>query len=97
MDENRRQTPGLTPTAVLEEIREMLDPWVPDGAPIETANPGTHLVAELGLDSIGILQLLLAIEKRFGIRIENAELDSDVFSRFENLVSLVHGKLHETV
>lgn len=42
-----------------------------------------------GLDSMGIMQLLLAIEDRFGVAIDPADLSRDNFSTAEKIAGLV--------
>ena len=45
-----------------------------------------------GLDSMGIMQLLLAIEDRFGVVIDPADLSRDNFSTAEKIAALVAEK-----
>jgi acyl carrier protein len=45
-----------------------------------------------GLDSMGIMQLLLAIEDRFGVAIDPAELSRENFSTAEKIAALVTAK-----
>ena len=52
-------------------------------------------MVNLGLDSIGILQLTLGIEKEFDISIKDYELDSEVFSRMSNFINIIEKKIHE--
>jgi len=52
--------------AILAEIVELLQPFVKEG---QALNPDTELVAELGLDSVQVMELLLHIEDRFDISI----------------------------
>ncbi|HEY1121171.1 MAG TPA: phosphopantetheine-binding protein [Haloferula sp.] len=42
-----------------------------------------------GLDSMAIMQLLLAIEDRFGVAIDPADLSRDNFSTAEKIAALV--------
>ena len=49
-----------------------------------------HVAA--GLDSMGIMQLLLAIEDRFGVAIDPADLSRDNFSTAEKIAALVAEK-----
>ncbi len=76
-------------------MRDILEPWVSDMESIDGIGEETNLVTDLGLDSIGILQVILGIEKEFGISIENHELDSGLLSRMSNLVSMIQEKLYE--
>ena len=47
---------------------------------------------EAGLDSMGIMQLLLAIEDRFGVAIDPADLSRGNFSTAEKIATLVAEK-----
>ncbi|GAG62449.1 unnamed protein product [marine sediment metagenome] len=80
---------------IIEQMRDILEPWVSDMGSIDRISEETNLVTDLGLDSIGILQVILGIEKEFGISIENHELDSGLLSRMSNLVSMIQEKLYE--
>lgn len=46
-----------------------------------------------GLDSMGIMQLLLAIEDRFGVEIDPADLSRESFSTAEKIAKLVAAKI----
>lgn len=57
----------------------------------EVLTPQSDLFAA-GLDSMGIMQLLLAIEDRFGVAIDPAELSRENFSTAEKIAALIAGK-----
>ena len=57
----------------------------------EALTPQSDLFAA-GLDSMGIMQLLLAIEDRFGVAIDPADLSRDNFSTAEKIAALVAEK-----
>jgi acyl carrier protein len=57
----------------------------------EPLAPPSDLFAA-GLDSMGIMQLLLAIEDRFGVAIDPADLSRDNFSTAERIAALVAEK-----
>lgn len=46
----------------------------------------------VGLDSMGIMQLLLAIEDKFGVAIDPADLSRENFSTGEKIAALVAEK-----
>lgn len=64
---------------------------------VSSIKPESNLVTDVGVDSVGILQIILDIENEYGIKIDNDELDGEFFSKFENFVGLVAGKINETV
>lgn len=47
----------------------------------------------LGLDSVDALELVLALEKEYGMRIDAHEIDREVFSSVANLASFVESQL----
>jgi acyl carrier protein len=57
----------------------------------QALTPQSDLFAA-GLDSMGIMQLLLAIEDRFGVAIDPADLSRDNFSTAEKIAALVAEK-----
>ena len=72
-----------------------MEPWVSDTNLIDEIDEETNLIADLGLDSIGVLQVILGAEKEFGISIKDYELDSQVFSKMGNLVRIIEKKMYE--
>ena len=82
--------------SIIEGLQSILEPWVPDAAPEDIANEKLHLIRDLGIDSIGILQILSGIEKTFGVVIANDELDMQVLSGLGSLALLIESKLHAT-
>ena len=84
-----------TPAQIIEQMRDILEPWASDVDLIDRINERTNLITDLGLDSVGILQVILQTEKQFGISIEEHELDSNLFSAMGNFVSLIRQKIYE--
>ena len=80
---------------IVEQIRYLLEPWVLDADLINKTDEKTNLIVDLGLDSVSILQLILEIERKFGISIKDHELDSRTFSMMGNLVSIIERKIYE--
>jgi len=52
--------------SILKEIHEVLQPFAKEG---QSLSEGTELVADLGLDSVQVMELLLQIEDCFDISI----------------------------
>ena len=80
---------------IIEQLCRILEPWVADGDLLDSIDEQTNLIAELGLDSVGILEVVMDAEKEFNVSIKNAELDSDTFSSLGNFVSLLQNKIYE--
>jgi acyl carrier protein len=50
----------------------------------------TQLIgSDLGIDSIDILELVMMLEKDYGVKIDNKEMGQRVFQTFETLVEFV--------
>jgi acyl carrier protein len=96
MTEKKAEIENISRKEITERIVNILEPWVSDIEMLEQLDDQTDLIAELGMDSVGILELILQIEKVFGISISNDELDSRLFGRIGNLVSMIDSKLDET-
>lgn len=54
-----------------------------------------NLLADLGLDSIAILRIIMDIEKSFEIKIASSDLNIQLFSDFGKLASFVGARLNE--
>jgi acyl carrier protein len=80
---------------IIERMRNILEPWVSDATLIDKISEKTNLITDLGLDSIGILQMILGVEKEFDISIETSELDSETFSIMDNILEIIEKKLYE--
>jgi acyl carrier protein len=94
METERKQF--TTRTEILKTLGTILERWLDDIDDTASLTEQTNLLADLGLDSVAILQLILGIEKEFGVTIKDSELDSDVFSKTANLIDIIKGKLNET-
>ncbi|RXJ84822.1 phosphopantetheine-binding protein [Arcobacter sp. CECT 8985] len=44
----------------------------------------------LGLDSVDSIELVLIIEKEYGVKIQNPELYNEIFSSVENLLKYIN-------
>jgi len=72
-----------------QELTELVRTEILDTA--EPLTPQSDLFAA-GLDSMGIMQLLLAIEDKFGVAIDPADLSRENFSTGEKIATLVAEK-----
>ncbi|MBM4357623.1 MAG: acyl carrier protein [Deltaproteobacteria bacterium] len=60
-----------TRESVLSEVREVIELHSDDGKRIEER---TELVADLGIDSLGVMEVVAELEDRFGLHISDADL-----------------------
>lgn len=64
-----------------------------EGVRPETIEDEAPLFGEgLGLDSVDALELVVALEKEFGIKIKSQELGREVFSSVSSLSQFIEGR-----
>ena len=91
----KQVTDMLEKERILESIRRIIQPWISDDAAAERIGEESDLLTEVGLDSIGVLHLVLGVEEEFGVKIEDHELSSELFSRAGNFADFVKKKVYE--
>ncbi len=65
---------------------------LPDTTP-ESLDANTSLFAEgLGLDSIDVLELVVALDKRYGLKIKNDEKGREVLRDVQSIARAIHDK-----
>jgi acyl carrier protein len=62
---------------------------------VEDINDSDALFGDegLGLDSVDSIELVLIIEKEYGVKIQNPELYNEIFSSVENLLKYINENL----
>lgn len=55
----------------------------------------TDLINDLGLDSIMSLELIVEIEVKYGLEIDENELKSSIFSNVGNFVNFIAAKIQQ--
>jgi acyl carrier protein len=63
------------------------------GLDAEKINDDAHFEEDLDVDSLGVVELLMALEDEFGVKIPDEEAES--IMTVGQAVDLVHGKLNE--
>ena len=84
---------NLNHERIIKVIGRLLEPWLA-ASMSNVINEESNLLGDLELDSVAIMQLILGIEKEFDIKIEDYELESDVFSRVGNLIDIIERKVN---
>lgn len=74
-------------TRLIEAVRR--EPRVFLSRELATAKPEDRLREDLGLDSVGLLYVVLAIEEAFGIAVDDAEDLAEGFTTWGALVRFV--------
>ena len=86
-------TDSISSRKIFQKVITILTPLIAPARQTDQIRKKTHLINDLGLDSVGILHLILAVEKAFDISIKNHELDLEVLSELGNLIELIEGKI----
>lgn len=73
------------PASPLDFVRETVLPDLPGDFPADGD------LFEAGLDSMGVMQLVMVLEERFGKKVEPAELSRANFRSGEALAALING------
>ena len=85
---------SLNPTKLKELIIESLNL---EGMTPEMIEDDQPLFGEgLGLDSVDALELVVAMEKRFGFKIRSEEIDPQSFATIKNILRFLQQRMPET-
>jgi acyl carrier protein len=80
----------------MEELINELKVRIVDILDLAGASPaamdvdGPLVGGSLGLDSIDVLEMVIMIEKEYGVRIDNRELGEKVFASLSTLAAYIH-------
>jgi acyl carrier protein len=76
--------------SLYDEVRSVLDEALSLGRRAHALTPESRLLGALPeLDSQAVVNVLLAVEERFGIRISDDDVTADSFATLESLTALV--------
>jgi acyl carrier protein len=80
---------------VAEDIKTMLADVLSLGARKSQLTESTPLLGSIPeLDSMAVVNVITAMEDRFGISVEDDEISADTFATLGSLVGFVQGKLN---
>lgn len=82
-------------TAATESLHALLADVFAEDLNIEVPSPDTDLLATGLLDSVGIVELLLQLEQRFGVRVEIEDLDIDQLRSLSAIAALLAARMAE--
>ena len=89
----------LPPTSNMPTVKEQLKPIIlkslriTDMTPEDLRDDQPLLGGELEIDSVDILQLVLEIERHFGIKLVEANFDQKHFESLNTLASIIESKV----
>lgn len=74
--------------STLDKLKEMYQGIMPDSeVNLDLVNEDSLIVEDLGLNSIGLLYLVLAIEEEFGITMHNSSIEA--FKTLGDVISYI--------
>ncbi|MBR3299976.1 MAG: acyl carrier protein [Clostridia bacterium] len=82
----------MTRQQITDELKGILisaDPRTKDK--VNSAAEESNLAADLGLNSVGMLYMVIAIEESFGMRFENVGMND--FKTLKDVIDYIEGKL----
>ena len=74
------------------KLREILKQIYGVDTPVDEINPKTSL-ADLGVNSLGILKLMSEVERQFGIEFSDEDFDYKNFYNLENMTLYIEQRL----
>ncbi len=77
-----------------DRLINLVKPLLEPGAPLADPFPMHQKLSELGLASLGMVNLMLAVESEFGIAISPADITPDNFHSLASVEALVERALH---
>ncbi len=87
----------LTRTTTLQDVKAVLVEILGIEDRAETLDVSTPLLGSLPeLDSMAVLELVVALEQRFGITIDDDEVTAEVFETVGTLAAFVNGQAEPT-
>lgn len=77
---------------LIEELKDKIIATLDliDVAPKDLKEDDQLVGGPLGIDSIDVLELVMMIERDYGVRIENKELGQKVFATLRSLAEYIH-------
>ena len=80
-------------SSTLDDVRAVLVTTLGIENRADTLNASTPLLGSLPeLDSLGVVQLVVALEEHFGLNIDEAEISADVFDTIGSLSTFIESK-----
>lgn len=79
---------------VTREVKRVLDEVLSLDGRADSFTRDTHLLGAIPeLDSMAVVSLITTIEERFGIVVEDDDIDGDTFATVGSLIDFVAGKI----
>ncbi len=81
--------------SIMHQLKEIIAYKLDVNLSIEEIDENVSLYEDgLGLDSMAIVDLIVAIEKEFSLKIDDEELNAELFNTLSNLAQFLQPKLN---
>ena len=80
----------MTSEEVKIKLKELIEEVLPD---VEDCDFSKKIVPEYGVESVGIIRLIVAVESAFDVKYTDYELDLDAYDTFDDLAVSLQKKL----
>jgi acyl carrier protein len=80
-------------TVAVDTIRESVARLFAEELHVEVPASNTDLLATARLDSLGVVELIVQLEKQFELRIELEDLELENFRSIDSIAALVSARL----
>jgi acyl carrier protein len=85
-------TLGMAPTARVADVKAAVIETLGIEDRADALDPTTPLTSLPELDSMAVLELVLELERRFGITVEDEDVSAEVFETLGSLAAFVDAK-----
>ena len=83
----------MTQDTIINRLKDLISTGLDTPIAREHIGDDTPLFDQgLGLDSVILVELILLVEKEFGVKFSDAELDPDAFSTVGTLATMIQSK-----
>ena len=74
-----------------EDLLTIIKPYLPEDISIDQVTPSSHFVEELNINSAHLVDIVLDVEDKFNIILENEDIDQ--MQTVDNAIELIEKKL----
>ncbi len=86
---------GLSRTVDIADVKAVVVEMLGVQERADALDAATPLFGSLPeLDSMAVLELIVELERRFGITVEDEDVSADAFETIESLAEFVNARLH---
>ena len=77
--------------SIIEDLKVIVKPYLEDSSLIENATVNSHLINEFNIDSLDVVDIIVDLEKKFSISIEDKLIEK--ITTLGDMVKIIESKL----